>query len=209
MSAALERLHGQAVEHRLPFDPAWLAPMDRVLLLLQRFGARTNLVGSTDANAVVDEHLIEALVAIDVAGRAGLETPPRVVDVGAGAGLEALLMALAWPDAAVIAIEPRRRRADFIEIAADAAGVGRRIQVIRSELRAAMVAPANLLTSRATFPIPRWLELARPLLLDDGVVLAHEAVDPGSHEARPAWQFCQRARVPNGSGHAVSAWRAA
>lgn len=207
MNPALERLQREATAHHLPFDAAWLAPLERVLDLLRRFGARTNLVGNVDADVVVDEHLIETLVAIHVAGRALALPPARVVDVGAGAGLEALLMAIAWPEAAVIAVEPRRRRADFIEIAADAAGVGRRVQVIRSELRAATFAPAALLTSRATFHISRWLELARPLLTADGVVLAHEAIAEGDHPERAGWTRCRHAPVPNGSGHGVSVWR--
>ena len=81
--------------------------------------------------------------------------------------------------------------------------------MIRSELRAATLAPAPLLTSRATFPVPRWLELARPLLTDGGLVLAHEAAAPGAGGDRAGLTLCLRASVPNGSGHAVSAWRAA
>ena len=209
MNAHLAHLERAANEHHLAFESDWLEPIGRILALLQRFGVRTNLVGDIGPAAVVQEHLVEALVAIEVANRT-LEAPPAtVVDVGAGAGLEGLLMALAWPRAALIAVEPRRKRADFIELAADAAGVGERVEVIRLELRAAHLPPASLMTSRATFSVPRWLKLAHPRLAAGGIAVAHESGNGAETSGSASLHLCQRLHVPNGSGHTVSSWRLA
>ena len=153
MKTHLARLERVAIDHQLAFETTWLEPIGRIMTLLQRFGLRNNLVGDISPAAVVQEHLVEALVAIEAANKTLTAPPATVVDVGAGAGLEGLLMALAWPHATVIAVEPRRKRADFIELAADAAGVGDRVQVIRLELRAAHFPLASLMTSRATFSV--------------------------------------------------------
>ncbi len=210
MNAALERLVALSSQHGLPWDDVWLPSIERIMALLLRFNRRTNLVGDASAASVVDDHLIEALAAIEVANRSRPEVPARVIDVGAGAGLEGLMMALAWPDCRLLAVEPRRRRADFIELAADAAGVGQRTEVMRQDLASLRLESVHVVTSRAVFEPARWVALGSPLVAPGGVLLLHgdERAPLGpSDTAGNEWPSHLRCRVPGTAGHEVHAWR--
>lgn len=166
-----------------------LAQLHPALLLLQKFNARTNLVGDASLPGVVGEHVVEsvaAALAVEASGR----VPTSVVDVGAGAGLETLALACWWPDCAVTAIEPRRKRADFIELAADRAGVGSRITVIRESLRKDRdFGVFDVATSRATFSPTQWLELARDLVAPAAVAVLHAHQD--ARLTHPDWHVLQ------------------
>jgi len=157
----------------VPFDAAWSAPLGRLGHLLARWNARTNLVGDAGDEPVARTHVVEALVlrgCVEAVGR----RPSRVIDVGSGAGLEALVLALAWPDAAVVAIEPRRVRAAFIEIASAELGL-RHLRVERRPVeRADLGSSADLATSRATFSPARWLEVGASLVHAAGLVALHD-----------------------------------
>lgn len=154
-------------------DAALASPVGRLLALLERFAARTNLVGDAHPVAVLTEHVRETLALATLVER--VAAPPKsVIDVGAGAGLEALVLALVWPECHVLALEPRRRRADFIEVAADAIGVGYRLNVAREPLeRRPREARFALCTSRATFQPSEWLRRACLVVQAEGLVAVH------------------------------------
>lgn len=150
------------------------ARIPALLEVTGRFGARWNLVGDASPLGVVREHVIETM---SLAACAGGAQPTRVVDVGAGAGLELLVLLLLWPEARGLAVEPRRKRTDFLEIAAAGVGVGRRLEVVRARLGEpgcpTLDGAFELATSRATFAPDRWLTLGAPLCSPTGRVAAH------------------------------------
>lgn len=206
MSEPLSRMMASAASHGLPSSEAWIGPLRAVLGLLARFNARTNLVGDAADEAVIAEHFIETLALAALVGRVAGAPPARVIDVGAGAGLEVVLLGLCWPDTSFVAIEPRRRRAAFIEVAADAAGLGRRLEVIDRDLRGAHLSREfDLATSRATFSPDRWLHEARVLLRAGGLAAVHAA--PGaSVESRPplGWSLAGAQDVPDRPDHRLT-----
>lgn len=176
INAALDTLEVVARDHALPWRPAWRGPLTRLLSWLARFSARTNLVGDHRPLAVIEEHVIETLAVAAAVARTGV-APKRIVDVGAGAGLEGLVLALWAEGAQLVAVEPRRKRADFIELVADAMGLGRRVSVVRAQVPAWQpAAPFDLATSRATFAPAQWRAHGRALVGDEGVVVVHAAV---------------------------------
>ena len=161
-------------EAGLPCDDRWRGAIAAMFRWLDRFASKTNLIGDADPAAVVADHLIEALVVAAAVDAERGSAPRNVVDVGAGAGLEAQMLALVWPEARVTAVEPREKRAAFIELVADAMGQGRRVRVLRRTLQAARLgAEFDVATSRATFAPRQWLHLAPPLLVVGGQVAVH------------------------------------
>ncbi len=187
-------------------DPNWNAPVTALFAWLGRFAPRTNLVGDARPQSVVDDHLVEALVAVAAVEAERQGSPPRVIDVGAGAGLEAQMFALAWPTARVVAVEPREKRAAFIELVADAMGHGERIEVVSRTLRAASFGPEfDVATSRATFPPPQWLEEASALLVPGGQVVLHlgAAQRAGLQLEERGYGPLRLAAVPGAGGHQV------
>lgn len=95
-----------------------------------------------------------------------------VVDVGSGAGLPGVVLALTRPDLFVVLVEPLLRRARFLEDCRAALGLNR-VSVVRA--RAEYLVgdlAADVVTARAVAPLARLLADALPLCRAGGRLLA-------------------------------------
>ncbi len=198
VAAAAEALGlpASSVRERLP----------ELLATVTRLGARWNLVGAATPEAIAREHVVEALAIGAACSAVGLQ-PARFVDIGAGAGVETCVLLLLWPQAQAVALEPRQRRADCIEVLADAVGVGRRLRVVRQRLaKGSALEPADLAVSRATLPLPEWLEVGADLVVPGGCLGLHHAADlPLDPLPNPAvWRRATTLAVPTRPTHAVT-----
>jgi 16S rRNA G527 N7-methylase RsmG len=207
--AAIARLTD--VAQRLGLDArALVAAAPLLLQHVARFGARNNLVGDYAAQAIVNEHLVESMTLAALIADTGT-VPRRLIDVGAGAGIETMCLLLLWPEAIAVAVEPRQKRSIFIEVTADAIGVGRRLQAVRHRAgqhddqigRHAF----DLATSRATFAPEAWLTIASAFVAHDGRVAAH--LGSQSITVDPAWQPLGARAVDGRPQHQVGLWRRA
>lgn len=209
LSVALDVLGQWCAQAALPFDADWGAAIAQLGRTLAEAAARTNLVGDARPAALC-EHMAEALAVGAAAQEALGSAPGAVVDVGAGAGLEALTLALCWPSARVVAVEPRKLRADFIAVAARAAGLGN-VQVIqRTVASCGLGATFDLATARAVWPGPQWLERSRALLAPGGLTAIHgsaPAADLARSAAIAGWQPAAWRDVPGPRAHAVAVFR--
>lgn len=119
--------------------------------LLVTWNRTHNLTRITDPAEAALKHYLDCLLPL----LGLLAAPSSFVDVGSGAGFPGLMAALAWPDARGTLVEPAKKRASFLTLAAGAMGV--RVEV--REPGAAVVAP--LVLSRATFSPGQRRELTR------------------------------------------------
>ena len=100
------------------------------------------------------------------------------LDLGAGAGIPGIPLAVALPAAGLTLLDAAARKCAFLEEAAEAAGLAVRAAVVcaRSELHAAAGQPGReayaVVLARAVAPLPALVELAAPLLAPGGVLLA-------------------------------------
>lgn len=100
------------------------------------------------------------------------------LDLGAGAGIPGIPLAVALPVAELTLLDSTARKCVFLDAAVTAAGLGARAAVVcaRSEQHAAAGQPGReayaLVLARAVAPLPALLELAAPLLTRGGVLLA-------------------------------------
>jgi 16S rRNA (guanine527-N7)-methyltransferase len=139
--------------------------------LLATEGVLRGLIGPREVRRLWDRHLLNCAVL-------GELLPPgaRVVDVGSGAGLPGIPVALARPDVEVMLLEPLERRATFLSEATTALGLADRVEVVRgrAEDRAVRrrVAPADWVTARAVAPLDRLVRWCLPLVSADGALLA-------------------------------------
>lgn len=117
------------------------AALERYLQELARWGARINLVGSTDRDALA-AHAAEALTACDALPRGA-----RVVDLGSGAGLPGVPIAIARPDLSVVLVEIRERRVHFLRHVARTLDLD--LEVRRADLNDAPDDPFDVALSRA------------------------------------------------------------
>ena len=105
------------IEKRIPawgfsLDPSGIALLARYLAELDLWRRRTNLTGPMSAEDLVS-HTLESVL-----GEKLIPHGTRVIDIGSGAGLPGMPLAIARPDLAVTLLEPRGRRAAFLRHAA-------------------------------------------------------------------------------------------
>jgi 16S rRNA (guanine527-N7)-methyltransferase len=143
------------------------AKAERYAELLAGPGVERGLIGPNEVPRLWERHLLNsAAVARLVPG------PCSLVDVGSGAGLPGIVLALLLPDADVTLLEPALRRTIFLEECVAELGLGNtRVWRARAEQAAGALA-VDVVTARAVAPLDRLAALALGLLKPGGIVLA-------------------------------------
>jgi 16S rRNA (guanine527-N7)-methyltransferase len=94
-----------------------------------------------------------------------------MIDVGSGAGLPGIPLAVLRPDLTVTLLEPLLRRTRFLDEAVAELGLDDRVRVVRGRAEDHR-ARYEVVTARAVAPLPRLVPWCSPLREPDGVVLA-------------------------------------
>jgi len=149
------------------FAPSRLPALQRYAALLASEGVLRGLIGPREVPRLWDRHLVNCglLAPLVPAGA-------RVADLGSGAGLPGLVLALARPDLAVTLVEPMARRVEFLTEACESLGA-ENATVVRG--RAEELGGGHdfdVVTSRALAPLTRLLAWSLPLVAPGGAVLA-------------------------------------
>ena len=137
--------------------------------LLATDGVVRGLIGPHEAVRIWDRHLLNCAVVGEL-----IPTDASVVDVGAGAGLPGIVLAIARPDLTVLLVEPMARRTAFLLEAVTMLGLASRASVLRAraeELPGA-ITPADVVTARAVAPLDRLASWCLPLAARGGRLLA-------------------------------------
>ena len=167
--------------------------------LVVRWAPRLDLVAGGDLDRFGERHVVDSLRALPLVDAL---TPGPVVDVGSGAGLPGVPLAICRPQRLWRLIEPRRRRAGFLEEVVRALELPCEVVNLTAELAAAepSLAGAHVLgLARAVAPAATALALVRPLVRADGVT----AVFVSRRQEIPAeaevWRECLAIVRPDGS----------
>jgi 16S rRNA (guanine527-N7)-methyltransferase len=157
-------------------DPVVLAqifPPDRLTLLqayadlLATEGVVRGLIGPREVPRLWDRHLVNC-------GLLAPLIPPdsTLADVGSGAGLPGVVLAIARPDVRVTLVEPMARRVAFLEEVRERLPLVN-VDVARERAEQWSDPPRfDVVTARALAPLPKLLAWTMPLTAADGVVLA-------------------------------------
>jgi 16S rRNA (guanine527-N7)-methyltransferase len=163
LAAAAEQLFGDRLE-----------VAGRYAELLGTDGVVRGLIGPRETDRLWDRHLLNCAVLAELIG-----TKSKVIDVGSGAGLPGIVLAIARPDLTITLIEPLARRTAFLDEAVRALGLADRVEVLRGRAEeavvgplAAQVEPADVATARAVAPLDRLAAWCLPLLRLGGRLLA-------------------------------------
>lgn len=124
----------------------------------------------SERQRALDDHLADSLVALELpeVRRAG-----SLADLGSGAGLPGLPLAIALPAVSVSVVESSARKCAFVERAAAAAGI-ENVEVVpgRAESWSGGLGRFDLATARALAPLEVVAEYAAPLLAVGGTLVA-------------------------------------
>lgn len=145
----------------------------KYLILLNKWSARINLVGTVDEREIVSRHIVDCLAVLPhIPAQAR-----RLVDVGSGAGLPGAIIAMFRSELEVTALEPIHKKHAFLN------ALRRELPLPSFQPRATRMDELikepgfhrfDVAVSRATFALPEWLAAARSLVHAAGVIVAME-----------------------------------
>ena len=139
--------------------------------LLGTVGLDRGLLGPRELPRLWDRHLLNCAVLTEL-----LPIGARVVDVGSGAGLPGLVLAIRRPDLRVDLVESLQRRLVFLDETVARLGLADAVRVVRGRAEDAgtieAVGNAAWVTARAVAPLDRLVRWCLPLLQPGGTLLA-------------------------------------
>lgn len=132
---------------------------------LARHGEELGLIGPLEVERLWSRHIVNcALVA-------PLLRPGRVGDVGSGAGLPGLVLAIARPDVDLVLIEPMERRTDWLSAESERLGLTN-VTVVRARAEDVRLDPLlDQVTARAVSALSKLVPLCAPLVKSGGELL--------------------------------------
>jgi 16S rRNA (guanine527-N7)-methyltransferase len=157
---------------------------------LARRGEELGLIGPLELPRMWSRHIINcALVA-------PLLRPGRTGDVGSGAGLPGLVLAIARPDVHLVLIEPMERRVDWLLAESKDLGLDN-VTVVRARAEEAKLdQPLDQVTARAVTALSKLIPATAPLLRRGGEMLFMKG-SRVSEEIEAAAKSIRKARLSN------------
>ena len=152
---------------RRVFPSERLAAVERYAELLATDGVVRGLIGPREAPRLWERHLVNCVLLGEL-----IPDGSTVCDVGSGAGLPGLVLAVARPDLRMTLVEPLLRRTTFLAEAVEALALPN-VDVVRGRADSLHRRRTfDVVTSRAVAPLGRLLGWSMPLVAPTGVLLA-------------------------------------
>jgi 16S rRNA (guanine527-N7)-methyltransferase len=124
-------------------------------------------------------HIADSLTALEVPG---VREARRIADLGAGAGLPGLVLAIELPDAEVALVESVGKKCAWMEATIERLGLAN-ARVIWARAEEVDEEPFDVVTARALGALPVVCEYAAPLLREGGVLVAWKGAVDAAEEA--------------------------
>lgn len=156
--------------------------------ILASRGIDWGLIGPRERDRLWDRHVLNS-----IALSRAIPEGATVVDVGSGAGLPGIPLAILRPELRVTLLEPLLRRVNFLNLAVEELGLAERVQVVRGRAEE-HDRRYDVVTCRAVAPLPRLLGWCLPLVARGGRLLALKGSSAGD-EVVAARAELRKARV--------------
>lgn len=157
---------------------------------LGRRGEELGLIGPLELSRLWTRHIVNcALVS-------PLLHPGRIGDIGSGAGLPGLVLAIARPDVHLVLIEPMERRVDWLVSESAELGLDN-VEVIRARAEEARPsAPLDQVTARAVTALSKLIPATEHLVRAGGEMIFMKG-SRVSEEIEAAAKAIRKARLSN------------
>ncbi|MBI3770860.1 MAG: 16S rRNA (guanine(527)-N(7))-methyltransferase RsmG [Deltaproteobacteria bacterium] len=201
-----QRLRAQASALGVTLDDVALERFGLYAQLLDRWGKTTNLISCRTADELIDRHLLDALICDWPCGRAH-----AIADLGSGAGLPGVPLAIVAPHRRTLLIEPRRRRASFLRAVKRDLGLDCvEVLSVRAET-VGLVEPVDVAVCRAVWADDEVLRVAAPWIHEHGLLLClRSEKHPRRAKARGDAFVLEQVlayRIPGGAQRRIDVYR--
>lgn len=132
--------------------------------LLKTTGIEHGLIGPKEGDRIWERHIANCIPITTI-----IPNGVRLADIGSGAGLPGVVIALARPDLKVTLIEPLQRRVDFLnQVIAE---IELPIKVVRGRAEAVKM-QFEVVTARAVAPLEKLIQISWHMIPRGGCLLA-------------------------------------
>jgi 16S rRNA (guanine527-N7)-methyltransferase len=138
--------------------------IQRYAQLLAGAGIERGLIGPKEGDRIWERHIANCIPITTI-----IPQGVRVVDIGSGAGLPGVVIALARPDLKVTLVEPLQRRVDFLnevvtELALDIEVIRGRAERVKKQF--------EVVTARAVAPLEKLMDISWHMIPKTGSLMA-------------------------------------
>nr|WP_201470553.1 16S rRNA (guanine(527)-N(7))-methyltransferase RsmG [Microbacterium hydrocarbonoxydans] len=160
--AVAERLFGDRIELARQFTGA-----------LADEGERRGLIGPLELPRLWTRHILNSAIAAPIFSG-------TVADIGSGAGLPGVVLAIARPDVRFTLIEPMERRVAWLDEQVSALGLSN-VEIVRARAEEVQVAEGfDAVTARAVSALRTLIPLTAPLVRDGGELVLLKGMNVGN-----------------------------
>ena len=159
----------------MPPDPEQLArelygaaavQIGQYVAILTSKGMDRGLLGPRESNRVWERHILNSAALADL-----IAVGSSVIDVGSGAGLPGIPLAVLRPDLRITLLEPLLRRSTFLVETLDDLDLSERVSVVRARAEDHPLR-YDVVVARAVAPLDRLIGWCNPLRDPGGILLA-------------------------------------
>ncbi len=166
LAAGLARLN-------LELPPEMQEKLLDYVALVQKWNKVYNLTALRDADKMLTHHLLDSLAVVPHVASA-----KTLLDVGSGAGLPGIPLALALPDMQVTLLDSNQKKAAFLHQAIIELHLGNTTVICERVEKFASNQLFSIVISRAFSDLPTFVEQAGRLVAPEGVMIAMKGVHP-------------------------------
>jgi 16S rRNA (guanine527-N7)-methyltransferase len=130
-------------------------------------GIERGFLGPREVDRIWDRHIANCAVVEEL-----IPEGSKVFDIGSGAGLPGLVLAIVRPDIKIGLIEPLMRRSEFLKEVVTDLGITNQVTVMRGRAEELKGHTAPIITARAVAPLAKLLTWSLPLTTKGGQILA-------------------------------------
>lgn len=162
---------------KIEMTPAQAEKFARYHELLAEANQKMNLtrIPMDDPEEAIDRHYLDSIAPLSVPGLVG--GVDRLIDVGSGAGLPGIPLAIMRPDIRVVLLDSLQKRVKFLNEVIQALGLNAEAVHARAEDAAHLPEYRErfeLVTARAVASLPQLLELTLPFVRVGGHLIAYK-----------------------------------
>ncbi|MCM5682629.1 16S rRNA (guanine(527)-N(7))-methyltransferase RsmG [Schlegelella sp. S2-27] len=150
------------------------------LALVAKWNRVYNLTAIREPAEMLTQHVLDCLAVVRPLQRELGDRALRVLDVGSGAGLPGVVVAIALPASTVTCVDTVAKKATFMRQVAAELKLGN-LHAVHARIEAMAPAAADVITSRAFASLHDFVSLTRPHLAPGGCWMAMKA-KPGADE---------------------------